>query len=485
MSDAYFFSPVSGAINQMDALRNPNPHRTDGSVIDEPPAARSLAVATASGAPIQRLSEHLLFAIFDFVRDGHAFVQSEASCRAFCGLLQSTEGIGRKLWEARPIRYGYEQPIPMPHDENPRLPYMQPPDFFLKDGGRRVVLEFAALQSLDLREEYCKLRGGRYFCPSVVLTFVEPAVWTQIVTELYARCRPPESHLPLLEFSECFVEATMDIVESWFTKLLQNALKCAVHRGSTMLTAADIELARSILDDTTMPHTLELDVKQARRPHLFQSRPRFSVGALPGISVEVKDRIIRTFVRRVQGLAFNARAYELMWVLLVARLLKLLTRVGELVLYREDPAPDLATTAPQRSTAEIAAEIAGRLGLPEDSNIVLQGTRGQESRDTLNELARRAVVSRQLVLKPLLADLAFAAKDDPHAPCYSWAEAWDEIGAENTTEDEDETDDDDSSIGEAAAGGDDESMSDSSSSIGEGWVGGELGSDSGSDSESS
>ena len=436
-----WFSPVSGAISDMDTLRNPNPLQIDGSVIDEPPAARSLAVATASGAPIQRLSEHLLFAIFDFVRDGHAFVQSEASCRAFCGLLQSTEGIGRKLWEARPIRYG---PIPMPHDENPRLPYMQPPDYFLKGGGRRVVLEFAALQSLDLREEYCKLRGGRDFCPSVVLTFVGPAVWTQVLTELYARCRPPESHLPLLEFSECFVEAAMDIVESSFTHLLQNALKCAVHRGSSMLTAADIELARSILDDTTMPQTLELNVKQARR---HGSTQRFSVEALPGISVEAKDRIIRTFVRRVQGLAFNARAYELMWVLLVARLLKLLTRVGEIVLYREDPSnldQDLAA-APQRSTAEITAEIADRLGLPEDSNTVLRETRAREFRHAMNLVERQADASRRLVLKPLLADLALAAKDDPHAPCYSWAEAWDEIGTE--AEVEAETDDDDSSIG--------------------------------------
>ena len=429
-----WYSPVSGAINQMDALRNPNPHRTDGSVIDEPPAARNLAVATASGAPIQRLSEHLLFAIFDFVRDGHAFVQSEASCRAFCGLLQSTEGIGRKLWEARPIRYGSMMPIPMPHDENPRLPYMQPPEFFLKEGGRRVVLEFAALQSLDLREEYCRLHGGTETCPSVVLTLVGPTAWTQVVTELYTRCRPPESHLPLLEFSECFVQATMDIVESWFTKLLQNALKCAVHRGSSMLTAADIELARSILDDTTMsPVRSELDVKQARR---IGSTQRFSVEALPDMSVEVKDRIIRTFVRRVQGLAFNARAYELMWVLLVARLLKLLTRVGELVLYRKDPAPDLATTAPQMSTAEIVAEVAGRLGLPEDHRTVLQTTHSREYQDTLNELARRAGESRRLVLKPRLADLAYALKEDPNAPCYSWAEAWGEIDAENASDDD-------------------------------------------------
>ena len=434
MSDRYWFSPATGAINEMDTLRNPNPHRTDGSVIDEPPAARNLAVATASGAPIQRLSEHLLFAIFDFVRDGHAFVQSEASCRAFCGLLQSTEGIGRKLWEARPIRYGSNMPIPMPHDENPRLPYMQPPEFFLKGGGRRVVLEFAALQSLDLREEYCRLHCGAESCQSVVLTHVGPTVWTQVLTELYARCRPPESHLPLLEFSECFVQATMDIVESWFTKLLQNALKCAVHRGSSMLTAADIELARSILDDTTMsPVRSELDVKQARR---IGSTQRFSVEVLPDMSVEVKDRIIRTFVRRVQGLAFNARAYELMWVLLVARLLKLLTRVGELVLYRKDPAPDLATTAPQMSTAEIVAEVAGRLGLPEDHRTVLQTTHSREYQDTLNELARRAGESRRLVLKPRLADLAYALKEDPNAPCYSWAEAWGEIDAENASDDD-------------------------------------------------
>ena len=430
------YSPASDPINDVDLVKNPLPAYNKllrNSDVDEPPTHCPLDAAAHGSSPVQSLPEHLMFAIFDFVRDGHAFVQSEASCRAFCGLLQSSEGIGRKLWEARPIRYGYERPIDMPHDEN-CLPYM--PRYFLKEGGRRVVLEFAALQSLDLREEYCKSidRDSTSTHPSVVLTFVGPAAWTQVVTELYARCRPPSSHLPLLEFSECFVEAAMDIVESSFTKLLQNALKCAVHRGSSMLTAADIELARSILDDTTMsPVRSELDVKQARR---IGSTQRFSVEALPDMSVEVKDRIIRTFVRRVQGLAFNARAYELMWVLLVARLLKLLTRVGELVLYRKDPAPDLATTAPQMSTAEIVAEVAGRLGLPEDHRTVLQTTHSREYQDTLNELARRAGESRRLVLKPRLADLAYALKEDPNAPCYSWAEAWGEIDAENASDDD-------------------------------------------------
>ena len=106
-------------------------------------------------------------------------------------------------------------------------------------------------------------------------------------------------------------------------------------------------------------------------------------------------------------------------------------------------------------------------------------TRDREAREASTaSLAMQADASRRLVLKPRLADLAYAAKDDPHAPCYSWAEAWDEIGAE----DEDVSDD-----GEDPKRNWDgwRDADDDDSSIGEGWVGGELGSDSGSDSESS
>ena len=77
-------------------------------------------------------------------------------------------------------------------------------------------------------------------------------------------------------------------------------------------------------------------------------------------------------------------------------------------------------------------------------------TRDREAREASKaSLAMQADASRRLVLKPRLADLALAAKDDPHAPCYSWAEAWDEIGTEAEVEAETdaETDDDDSSIG--------------------------------------
>ena len=147
----------------------------------------------------------------------------------------------------------------------------------------------------------------------------------------------------------------------------------------------------------------------------------------------------------------SAAIMELMWVPGGAPAQAVDPR-QRLVLYREDPpnlAPDLATTAPQQTTAEIAAEIAGSLGLPEDDNTVLRETRAREFRHAMNLVERQADASRRLVLKPLLADLALAAKDDPHAPCYSWAEAWDEIGTEAEVEAETdaETDDDESSIG--------------------------------------
>ena len=52
----------------------------------------------------------LLFQIFDYLRDGRAFLQCEATCVDFRSLLRE-EGdtigqIGQKLWQARPISYG-------------------------------------------------------------------------------------------------------------------------------------------------------------------------------------------------------------------------------------------------------------------------------------------------------------------------------------------------------------------------------------------
>ena len=409
------YSPASDPINDVDLVKNPLPAYNKllrNSDVDEPPTHCPLDAAAHGSSPVQSLPEHLIFAIFDFVRDGHAFVKCESACRAFCSLLQTPDGIGRKLWEARPILYNKGT-------------------MDVGAGGRRVVLEFVASECYEDGER----RGERILArdDSVVLTFVGPSLWTRIVEDLHARCRPDNSHLPRLKLSDVFVKALTETVESWVQRLIKGALMCSAHRGSSTLTAADIELARALTQDKTMPSRmpseLEPDIQRARRSNTTPPRAlRFSADALP-LSVETKDRIIRTLMRRNRGLAYNGRAYELLWVLILARICKLLTRVAELVLHRE---------APQDLMAD--------LGKHTHHSYFAQTT----------EAAIAAAMLRERTYTAPLKDLAYSLKDDPYAQTYSWAEYRDDDDDADTSDDSgdehysigrlSDTSDDDSSI---------------------------------------
>ena len=409
------YSPASDPINDVDLVKNPLPAYNKllrNSDVDEPPTHCPLDAAAHGSSPVQSLPEHLMFAIFDFVRDGHAFVKCESACRAFCSLLQTPDGIGRKLWEARPILYNKGT-------------------MDVGAGGRRVVLEFVASECYEDGER----RGERILArdDSVVLTFVGPSLWTRIVEDLHARCRPDNSHLPRLKLSDVFVKALTETVESWVQRLIKGALMCSAHRGSSTLTAADIELARALTQDKTMPSrmpsALEPDIQLARRSNTAPPRAlRFSADALP-LSVETKDRIIRTLMRRNRGLAYNGRAYELLWVLILARICKLLTRVAELVLHRE---------APQDLMAD--------LGKHTHHSYFAQTT----------EAAIAAAMLRERTYTAPLKDLAYSLKDDPYAQTYSWAEYRDDDDDADTSDDSgdehysigrlSDTSDDDSSI---------------------------------------
>ena len=409
------YSPASDPINDVDLVKNPLPAYNKllrNSDVDEPPTHCPLDAAAHGSSPVQSLPEHLMFAIFDFVRDGHAFVKCESACRAFCSLLQTPDGIGRKLWEARPILYDKKM---------------------LDDvgaGGRRVVLEFVASECYEDGERH----GERILArdDSVVLTFVGPSLWTRIVEDLHARCRPDNSHLPRLKLSDVFVKALTETVESWVQRLIKGALMCSAHRGSSTLTAADIELARALTQDKTMqsrmPSALEPDIQRARRSNTVPPRAlRFSADALP-LSVETKDRIIRTLMRRNRGLAYNGRAYELLWVLILARICKLLTRAAELVLHRQAP-QDLMTDL---------------------------GYYGEQARPMQEAAEKAAATLRERTFTPTLKDLAYSLKDDPYAQTYSWAEYRDDDDDADTSDDSgdehysigrlSDTSDDDSSI---------------------------------------
>ena len=106
---------------------------------------------------VAHVDRALLFQIFDYLRDGRAFLQCEATCVDFRSLLRE-EGdtigqIGQKLWQARPISYGarvfatggtaYTEEESYDVDEQywaGMVGYMEHNNWEIGDGGREVVL---------------------------------------------------------------------------------------------------------------------------------------------------------------------------------------------------------------------------------------------------------------------------------------------------------------------------------------------------------
>ena len=357
-----FLIPTSDPINEMDCLGNPQREMLyagwESGFADERCSVVSRSFRkgflTAS-SPFQRLSEKQLYAVFDFARDGLAFLMCEAACRGFCRLLRGSDGLGRKLWAARPIRYGgrvlgsipgvcagtttYVQvgsiPGTLVQKTFPACTY--PHDLEIDDCGRQGVLAFAAL-SVMRDEMYRSGNAGL-----VIFRHIAAERWATIVADVYARSRCLGVHSKLVRLDDLtdIIKDATEIVEVWAIELIRNAVRCSLHRKSMTLTAADLELARTITQDRTcgtapyyQPCDVGVDVHRARLSGQPEEK-RFSIDALPSIRVAVKDRIIRSLVRRAGGVAFNVRAYEMLWVLILQRMCRLLERVAVLAAYRE------------------------------------------------------------------------------------------------------------------------------------------------------
>ena len=112
----------------------------------------------------QNLDRNILFQIFDYLRDGRAFLQCEATCADFRSLLREETGIGQKLWQARPIAYGARvfatglRPYDVDDEEEweavndgylaGRVGWTERQNDEICDGGREVVLCFACMDAI-------------------------------------------------------------------------------------------------------------------------------------------------------------------------------------------------------------------------------------------------------------------------------------------------------------------------------------------------
>ena len=329
------------------------------------------ASAQFARSAAQRLDRNLLFQIFDYLRDGRAFLQCEATCTDFRSLLREESGIGQKLWQARPIAYGarifatggivYTEAEEEDLEEQlwaGTVGWAERHNREISDGGREVVLGFACLDAIGAAQR----SGG------AIVTTLAGEQWTSLLNRLHRwegrpcdRFTSRHAHYggqrPLDMFSSDVVLAATESIEAWIIGVMEKALLCANHRRSDTVTEADLRLAGICANDLTIRGTAFPGLghdrhaaisltdparefwRDPRRASYFPSdQTRRTSGEplaelLAELDVATQERIIRTLARRAGVGAYDGFAYERLWRLLLLRLCLLLERVDEVYLH--------------------------------------------------------------------------------------------------------------------------------------------------------
>ena len=296
-------------------------------------AARSLPRSIA------HLDRAVLFQIMDFLRDGLAFLQCEATCVDFRSLLRE-EGdtigqIGKKLWQARPISYGarvfatggtaYTEEESYDVDEQywaGMVGYMEHNNWEIGDGGREVVLGFACMDAIGAAQ---RLHGA-------IIAPLAGEQWTPLLNRLH-RWENLICQRPLDMFSSAVVLAATESVEAWIIDLMEKGWLCCLHRGSYTVTGLDIKLAARCSDDLTFRGTVfgcddKSNAIYKSRTDSGDQKPL--AGLLAELDGPTQERIIRKLARRAGFAAYDGSAYETLWRLILVRLCVLLERVDVL-----------------------------------------------------------------------------------------------------------------------------------------------------------
>ena len=290
----------------------------------------------------QDLDRALLYQIFDFLGDGLAFLQCEATCADFRSLLREETGIGQKLWQARPIAYGTR--VFATGGTAPRLTqeefdalkqqywagtvgWAEINDREICDGGRETVLRFACMDAI----------GAAQLADDAIIATVAGEQWTPLLNRLHEgdnRGVPPDM------FSSDVALAATESVEVWILDVMEKAGVCAIHRGSYTVKLLDILLVGRCSGDLTMRGTVfagcDSDKYNAIGGHETSATGRGGkplVELLAEIDVVTQERIIRKLARRSCVTAYDGSAYDYLWRLILLRLCVLLERVADVFMH--------------------------------------------------------------------------------------------------------------------------------------------------------
>ena len=302
----------------------------------------SASSAQRDASAAQRLDRNLLFQIFDYLRDGRAFLQCEATCADFRSLLREETGIGQKLWQARPIAYGARVfatggTAPRRTEEEwvavkqqywaGTVGWAEINDREICDGGREAVLRFACMDAI----------AAAQFADEAIIATVAGEQWTPLLNRLH---RGRGRDCPLDMFSSDVALAATESVEVWILDVMEKAGVCAIHRGSYTVKLLDILLVGRCSGDLTMRGTVfagcDSDKYNAIGGHETSATGRGGkplVELLAEIDVVTQERIIRKLARRSCVTAYDGSAYDYLWRLILLRLCVLLERVDAVFIH--------------------------------------------------------------------------------------------------------------------------------------------------------
>ena len=299
------------------------------------------------------LPQAVWFQVFDYLRDARAFLQCEAVAKEHRDLLRD-ETVGKKLWEARPIAYGnrlFATGGP-PHGGPPlgewhRLrdwericdgsqSYTTLDDLEVPDGGRQGVLEFACLDAIAVEQR----SDG-----PIILAEVDRGVWRRLVEKCFDRAREEPRALAPRRFFDVrltneLVRVATDMVEGWFNDVTENVVRLATHRDSATVTFRDIKALCAVTRDMTLIACSLASLSSAEQNFNFIISDRVvpelnSHGFVSDLGVAA-DRVMRRFVRKAGGFAYDGAAYRSLWKILLIRLCDTLDRCALHCMSREN-----------------------------------------------------------------------------------------------------------------------------------------------------
>ena len=299
------------------------------------------------------LPQAVWFQVFDYLRDARAFLQCEAVAKEHRDLLRD-ETVGKKLWEARPIAYGnrlFATGGP-PHGGPPlgewhRLrdwericdgsqSYTTLDDLEVPDGGRQGVLEFACLDAIAVEQR----SDG-----PIILAEVDRGVWRRLVEKCFDRAREEPRALAPRRFYEVrltdeLVRVATDMVEGWFNDVTENVVRLATHRDSATVAFRDIKALCAVTRDMTLIACSLASLSSAEQNFNFIISDRVvpelnSHGFVSDLGVAA-DSVMRRFVRKAGGFAYDGAAYRALWKILLIRLCDTLDRCALHCMSREN-----------------------------------------------------------------------------------------------------------------------------------------------------